>query len=85
MTPILYFLAGVVVDGLLIVYYQAIARPNRLLGAILSGLITFINLVVLIKLVEYDSGINMIAYILGNVVATYLLIGKNNGKHAKIS
>jgi hypothetical protein len=79
MILLLYFIAGMVIDGLLIVYYKAIVKPDRLLGAILSGLITFINVFVLIHLVRYDSGTNMLAYILGNVAATYLLIGE---KHA---
>ena len=79
MTPLLYFLAGLIVDGLLIVYYKAIVKPDRLLGAILSGIITFINVFVLINLIKYDSGINMIAYIAGNIVATYCLIGRKHG------
>jgi hypothetical protein len=80
MTPLLYFLAGLMVDGLLIVYYKAIVKPDRLLGAILSGIITFINVFVLINLIKYDSGVNMGAYILGNIVATYCLIGRNHAR-----
>jgi uncharacterized membrane protein len=81
--PLLYFIVGFVVDALLILYYQCITRPNRLLGSILSGLITFINLFVLIRLVRYDSFANMIAYILGNVVATYFLIGEKMAEGKK--
>jgi hypothetical protein len=76
----LYFVVGFVIDALLVVYYKSITNYKRGIGAMMSFLITLINVFVIAMLVRSDNVAGMVAYAVGNAAATYIFIGKDNDR-----
>jgi positive regulator of sigma E activity len=75
---LIYFGAGVIQDITVTFYYQFVSEKKALRAAMLSFLITLINLTILYGILSNlnpDSGIFLIAtYALGNATGAYLAI-----------
>jgi hypothetical protein len=80
----LFFAVGFVQDLLITFYYQAVARDNSEKSAVLSVIVTLVNVIVLYEIL---TGIEsrvisvIVAYALGNGVGTYYVVNRQKSKN----
>jgi len=78
---ILYFAVGVVQDLLITSYYQAIAKQFPAKSAVLSFVVTLVNLSVLygiINGIQDQVATIILVYALGCGVGTYIIVKRGN-------
>ena len=83
LTHLLFFVVGIVQDGLIAYYYQSVSKHKKFSSAGLSFIVTIVNLLVLYGILEglTDQVLSVIiVYALGNAVGTYIVVarGKKN-------
>lgn len=68
----IYFVAGMVRDGLTVLYYRSVSLRWVLSASTISGLITFYDYLVIVNLIVSQSIPAVIAYGAGTALGTYI-------------
>ena len=80
---LLFFVVGVVQDVIVTLYYQTITEKHPTHAAVLSGIITVVNLTVfygILSALDQSVFSKIAAYALGNAVGTYLIVLRDKRK-----
>ena len=83
MTYVLFFAVGVVQDLLITYYYQMITKEYAWRSAVISTLVTIVNVVILYEILDHlaEQAITVIlAYALGNGVGTFIVVKRHQIK-----
>jgi uncharacterized membrane protein YjjP (DUF1212 family) len=76
----LLFFAGIIIDLLVTYYTKAVAQKKVLSATFLSGIVTFVNfllLTIIIKESSMNGMFNIMAYAGGNTVGTFFAMIKD--------
>ena len=86
MQYVIFFVVGFLQDLLITFYYQSIAKDKAGRSALLSSIVTLVNILVLYELI---SGVEtqvfsvILAYALGNGLGTYVVVQRHERNGSK--